>query len=286
MRDGGTYPSEVVGHRLSHRPPDVHRSLAQPARLRGPSLGSLASVGTLVRATLLTFGATLPGTYRLHRSRRSPGGTASPGIVQRSPLRRPASTGVHSQLLPRGRTLRSQRATANPCSVLVVSHHLDGFLLRYRARVLQRAPDPGVHPVFRPPARQVASADRCVLPRDVSLPFEAFPPSVASAASPACCHAVHRAPCLLTLSLPLPRPTRTVARARLSQVGAVGPRGLPPRTGPLQDRRLPVGRARCSPGLCPAPPPRRSREREPRDDAPGERQRPLPDPRDHVAVTT
>jgi len=24
-RDGGTYPCEVVGHRLSHRPPDVHR---------------------------------------------------------------------------------------------------------------------------------------------------------------------------------------------------------------------------------------------------------------------
>ena len=24
-RDGGTYPCEVVGHRLSHRPPDIHR---------------------------------------------------------------------------------------------------------------------------------------------------------------------------------------------------------------------------------------------------------------------
>ena len=197
----------------------------------------------------------MPGTYRLHRSRRSPGGTASRGFVQRSPLRRPGDTGVHSRLLPCGRCLRGLPATADPRSALVVFHHLGGFLLRCRARVLQRAPDPGVHPVFRPPARRVASTDRCVLPRDASLPFEAFPPSVAVAASPTCCHVVHRAPCPRTLSLPLPRPASAVARISKSRVGSVGPRGLPPRTGPLQDRRLPADHARCSPGLCPDPPP-------------------------------
>jgi hypothetical protein len=105
-----------------------------------------------VRATLLTFDAALPGTYRHRRSSRLPDWTASPGFIQRTPLRRTGDTGVHSRQNPRGTRLRVTPATAPPRSALVVFHHLDGFLLRCRARVLQRAPDPGVHPVSdRPP---------------------------------------------------------------------------------------------------------------------------------------
>jgi hypothetical protein len=96
--------------------------------------------------------------------------------------------------------------------------------------------------------------------------------------SPACCHAVHRTPCPLTLSLSSLRRVATVARHGVSKVGSVGPRGLPPRTGPLLDRRLPADRARCSPGLARIQRPLPHRERRGRQRAPGERQRPLPDP--------
>ena len=58
---------------------------------------------------------------------------------------------------PLRESLRDASATSRPRSVLVVFHHLDGFRLRCRARVLQRAPDPGVRPVSRRPA----AAPRC-----------------------------------------------------------------------------------------------------------------------------
>jgi len=104
-----------------------------------------------------------------------------------------------------------------------------------------------------------------------SLPFEAFPPSVA-ASLPSAGSARERADpstrgprglrqqrvaTLFTAHLassPFPSPSRertpAVARMRASRSGSVGPRGLPPRTGPLQDRRLPADHARCSPGLA------------------------------------
>jgi hypothetical protein len=86
--------------------------------------------------------------------------------------------------VPRGDSLRNEPAKARPCSVLVVFHHLDGLLLRQRARVLQRAPDPGVHPVSAP-TPQVTSRCRHLLGMP-SLPSEAFPPFEAapSAAPP------------------------------------------------------------------------------------------------------
>jgi hypothetical protein len=75
-----------------------------------------------------------------HRCRAS-----SPGVVQRTPLHR-EGRGVHSRpdvaARPSGRGDQPR-----PCSALVVSHHLDGFLLLDRAGLLHPAADPGVHRV-------------------------------------------------------------------------------------------------------------------------------------------
>jgi hypothetical protein len=118
---------------------------------------------------------------------------SSHGVVQRSPLRRIARQGVHSRKPPAGCPvaclLREENATSPPCSDLVVLHHLAGFLLPAGTRVLQRVSDPGVHHVSAGLARP---ADPCeptgrappAPPRDVFLPFEAFPPRTAASGCP------------------------------------------------------------------------------------------------------
>lgn len=165
----------------------------------------------------------------------------------------PPSSWRHRSPLPGaalpGRSLRGPPATADPRSALVVFHHLDGFLLRCRARVLQRAPDPGVHPVFGPPA--AVSPRRPLRPSPGCFPALR---SLPSARSRDCVTGVspRRSPRPLPPrpSPPL-TPTRRHGRPRARvQVGSEGPRGLPPRTGPLPDRRFPASRARCSPGLA------------------------------------
>jgi hypothetical protein len=56
---------------------------------------------------------------------------------------------------------------------------------------------------------------------------------------------------LASSPFPFLSPTRRCGRPHVRvQVGSVGPRGLPPRTGPLRCRRLPADLTRCSPGLA------------------------------------
>lgn len=147
QRDGGTCPGEVVGHRLSHRPPDV-RSRA--------------------RARSLVFEDLRPGRSRMgeHSSARPSWPSAPPcpapatsvdptghpvglpllGLSKDRPSVVTHGTGVHSRKTPRGTSLRRMRATAPSRSARVVSHHLGGFLLRYQAHVLQCAPTLGFIP--------------------------------------------------------------------------------------------------------------------------------------------
>jgi hypothetical protein len=95
--------------------------------------------------------------------------------------------------------------------------------------------------------------------------------------SPPCCHAVHRLPCPLTLSLPpLDPPPRLPAR---SCPGRVGRASRPSSTNGSVARTTVACRLRpVLPWACPDAPPLLHRERHRRRRAPGERQRPLPDP--------
>lgn len=89
------------------------------------------------------------------RGRLTPS-TSSLGFVQRSPLRRLDREGVHSRSasrLPAARSFGPEAASLRTRSVLVVFHHLDGFLLQHGADILQPASDRGVH---------LVSADRSV----------------------------------------------------------------------------------------------------------------------------
>jgi hypothetical protein len=129
----------------------------------------------------MTFDAVFPDTFRSVGPIGCPTGLPLLGLSKDRPsvvLPAPESTPG----CPLRDRLRNGAANARPCSVLVVSHHLDVFLLRYRARVLQRAPDPGVHPVSVPPP-WVAPLRRLLLGM-LSLPSEAFPPSEAATAKP------------------------------------------------------------------------------------------------------
>jgi len=89
---------------------------------------------------------------------------------------------------------------SRPCSVHMVSHHLDGFLLLAAAcsplgphilradgaRIFQRASDPGVHDVSAYPIAFLPfRADTLPIqpPRRAFLPFEATSPNTAAAAS-------------------------------------------------------------------------------------------------------
>jgi hypothetical protein len=127
-------------------------------------------------------------------------------------------------------------------------------------------PAPGC-PVTKPP------------PRDASLPSEAFPPSEAApssrvlhanvgssrflrgAASPPCCHDVHRCPCLLTLSLASPNPRRRLPDGSCpDQLG----RATRPSSANGSVARPAVARRPCPvlPWACPVSPLGPPRERE------------------------
>jgi len=123
--------------------------LRAEARLRGPSLGPFANADARADTTLLTFDAVFPDTCQSVGPAGCPAELPLLGLSKDRPsvvLPTPEST----PSAPSRVRLRDEPATAHPCSVPVVFHHLDGLLLRCRARVLQRAPDPGVHLVFGP----------------------------------------------------------------------------------------------------------------------------------------
>jgi len=174
-------PERSRGYWLSSRPPDVHRC-ARAHRLvfEDPRSGRACMRKADTNTTLLTFDAVFPDTFRSVGPAGCPTGLPLWGLSKDRPsvvLTTPKSTPGD----PLRDCLREGPARALPRSVLVVFHHLDGLLLRCCARVLQRAPDPGVHPVSAP-ALQVALPCRH-LTEMPSLPSEAFPPSEAATAS-------------------------------------------------------------------------------------------------------
>jgi hypothetical protein len=148
---------------------------------------------------------------------------------------------------PCGTRLRATPATASPRSVLVVFHHLDGFLLRDRTRVLQRAPDHGVHPVSEP-RPEVALRPR-------SLPGMLPCPSKPSHRPQH--HSRHqRVATLFTASLasssfasPSPTPSRTTERKRLG--GTSRPSST---NGSVADPAVSRRARPVLPWACPDPP--------------------------------
>jgi hypothetical protein len=137
-------------------------------------IGSCTGTRMMVRATLLTLAPspTHPGPCgpAVHRA-------SSLGVVQRSPLHRtkpwsPLPGDGPERARSVSPSLRDGNAGSHPRSALVVSHHLDGFLLRDPAAMLQAAADPGVH--------RVSSRRETEFPAMRLLPSEAFPPPTAS----------------------------------------------------------------------------------------------------------
>jgi len=239
--------------------------LRAEARLRGPSLGPCAQAKSSREHDPPDLRCRLSRHLPVRRSRRLLAGTASPGVCPKiaPPSFQPPESTPGT---PLRMSLRNVPATARSRSVLVVSHHLDGLLLRMPARVLQRAPDPGVHPVSAP-GPQVALLDRLLLGMP-SLPSEAFPP-LAAALSPSSpsrereldsgSTAGERHPRVAARITALLAPSPFPSRFRTHRHGhprvcvqssSVGSRGLPPRPGPLRHRQLPADAARCSPGLA------------------------------------
>jgi hypothetical protein len=198
------------------------------------------------------------------RAARHLGRASSPGVVQRTPLHR-EGRGVHSRrsvaALPSGRGDQPR-----PCSALVVSHHLGGFLLLDRAGLLHPAADPGVHRVS---ARRETSflamlscpSKPCSPPAATSRsPPRGFPRVVHRAVGPASPPALSRAGAFTARPCPpgLPLPGRhDGCPPRVSE--EPGLQGLAPPSGPEPAPPFPETRARCSRGLgrCSAPLPSR-----------------------------
>jgi len=212
------------------------RTLASPLARLGSSSRTFARVARECVNTRLRD----PPDLRCRLARHLPSPSVQPvtrldclsWIVQRSPLRRPGDTGVHSR----------RDSLAGPAfgkSLPRLLHVPSSWFLTTSTvfasdagRVSCNAlPTLGFTPFSdrRPPG----CPDRCAsFPGMPSLPFEAFPPSEAAClppsrttreravpddrrpawpASRACRHAGHRRPCLLALSFPSPR---THARGR------------------------------------------------------------------------
>jgi len=134
-------------------------------------------------------------------------------------------------------------------AVFVVSHHLDGLLLRDLAALLHAASDRGVH--------RVSSCRETGFPAVHLLPFEAFPPPTATEAG-----TNPRIRGLASPFRPFPAVTFTANLASPpflssdsgrgcphSRPDELGPRGLAPSSGPLRVRAFPLARTRCSLGL-------------------------------------
>jgi hypothetical protein len=170
----GEMPERSRGCWLSSRPPDVHRyACAHQLVFEDPRSSRARMRKANTNTTLLTFDAVFPDTFQSVGPAGCPTELPLLGLSKDRPsvvLTASKSTPGRPQ---RGH-LRNEPAKARSRSVLVVFHHLDGLLLRCHARVLQRAPDRGVHPVSVPPP-QVTTRRRHLLGMP-SLPSEAFPP--------------------------------------------------------------------------------------------------------------
>jgi hypothetical protein len=188
-------------------------------------VGNAPVVRTEVRRTLRASSSARPWT-RL----ASPGSwpSACLGVVKHRPsvVRLP---GVHSRV--RCRPLRPGAARHRACSALVVSHHLDGFLLRGARSLVACCSRPWGSPGFGP-RRAPLRAVSCPRHADLVPPLR-------------CCalrslpHPCSRA--RVTASLLPPRPSAACA--------CRGPRGLAPPGCPLRPTAFPRWTARCSLGL-------------------------------------
>ena len=235
--------------------------------------------------TLLTFAPSFPTRPDLTTLLLAEQST-SLGVVQRSPsvvFRR----GVHSRGPSTSElvsdSLREERASSPPCSVLAVSHHLDGFLLHPMAlRSLRSFTStvPTLHAYFSMlPTLGFTTFQRTPRPhgsceprsRVVLVPVMLSRPSKPSPCTqqrwPASRRGVTTSPSREDVTTTVGRPTASSSRdvhrppcpptvaARIerevafsSQVAA-RPQGLPPCPGPLLPAQLPAREARCSHGL-------------------------------------
>jgi hypothetical protein len=161
--------------------------------------------------------------------------------VQRSPFRR-GSPAWSPLLATTSWRLRERPATAAPRSVLVVSHHLDGFLLQTSARVLHRAPDRRVRRV-EPPCEGLPTAT--VHPSE--LPLRRQPPTVTAPLARVRSPIGPTFPAFPRLRAP---PPAAVADDRPRRPRHVGSQGFAPPAGPLTTAAFPPRPSRCSLGLA------------------------------------
>lgn len=146
-----------------------------------------------------------------------------------------------------------------PRSVLVVSHHLDGLLLRDRVGLLRPTHDPGLRRVSPGcdagiPATRSRPSELCSpnAARDAKLVSQPRHPGLTSPSSRRCRRrSVHREPY-----------PPAVASTSACAAASGRPQGLAPRSERELAAVLPPRRALCSPGLdsllanCTASPPR------------------------------
>jgi hypothetical protein len=155
---------------------------------RGPSTGPRIKTFVSMCATLLTLAPTFPTLPGPCDPAAKPGflswgcpKIAPPSYRSRNPtpgdvlLRTPVFRPVRflGRWCGAPRLLRDENANSHPRAARVVSHHLDGLFLLDHATVLQAAADPGVH--------RVSSCRETGFPAVHLLPFEAFPPPIATA---------------------------------------------------------------------------------------------------------
>jgi len=170
---------------------------------------------------------------KAHLAAARPGATER--LLQGFPKNAPPSTwptGVHSRRQDRvasGLLPSAGRCHRPACSVLVVSHHLDGFLHRRPVGLLHPTADPGVHRVSAPctPCKRAAGASPPMPhPPEPSPPVQPYPR--------------HREPlpsCRFQVAFPVPPgPARLQGLAPYEQCVAMV-------------RRCRQAKARCSPGL-------------------------------------
>jgi len=178
---------------------------------------------------------------KAHLAAARPGATER--LLQGFPKTAPPSTwptGVHSRRQDRvasGLLPSAGRCHRPACSVLVVSHHLDGFLHRRPVGLLHPTADPGVHRVSapRPPCKRASGLPRrCHTLQSLPHPYSRT--------------RVTASRCPLVVSRLRPGATGSCATSRLCSVRAVRCDGppLPAGQGPLLSWASRLGASRLS----------------------------------------
>jgi hypothetical protein len=289
----GEMPERSCGYGLSSRPPDVHlRACAQKLVFEDPRSDRARMRKASANTTLLTFGAVFPDTFQSVGPAGCPTELPLLGLSKDRPsvvLTTPKSTPGR----PLRDCLRNEPARARSRSVLVVSTTSTACSFDAMRVYCNALPTLGFtpfqHRCRKSPCVTGTSSECLPCPPKPSLRPKLPPPPPLSHANVRSWlrgrqQRHQRVATLFTATLapspfPFPPPTRRYSCLRVRvQFGSVGPRGFPPRTGPLRNRRLPADHARCSPGLARTPSPALPRTAGLSKD-PRERQRPqLPTP--------